>query len=518
MKRQIVVIAPIAARYDAISTAAADNFRLLHAKPDWDVTFLTSHNELDLPAKIVHGITGLLDDSAFRSADILLYHFGIYHPLIDALLVGNGHARQIVVFHNITPAEFVSAADQPVIERSYRQVHNLRNADEIWADSPVNAAVLDHYDIDPQRVAVIPLSVNRPEFGRLRDKHDSRLEFLFVGRIVAAKGVRDLIEAIILARPSIKVPIRVTIAGNVAFSDASYISGCKARIAEAQLQDCFELISTPSDEVVCALYARAHILCIPSFHEGFCVPVIEGLRAGCIPIGYAVGNVPNIANHLGRLVPPGDVACLADALVAVSHNLIVAARDALAPCLTLDCGTISVDEFDRRARAHAETFDVANVAPVKLSRVSSLLEGLPPNPNPPVNIDTEWTRKRRGRLVNMLNRLTQIPEPVKRRMRVGFVRIVNAGRRIPGLPRAAVQVRLRLPGPYQWFADHYDAYRAQSPAASLRRAWPPVESRDTPKGGNRLSMEQPQDLTPDERICFARLTFAANARRRGILW
>jgi glycosyltransferase involved in cell wall biosynthesis len=432
MRRQIVVIAPIAARYDAISAAAADNFRLLKAEPGWDVTFLTSHNELGLPARIIHGVARLLEDKAFRSADILIYHFGIYHPLIDALLIGNGHARQIVVFHNITPADFVSVSDRPIIEKSVRQAHNLRHADEIWADSTVNAEALDCYGVESKRVLVVPLAVSRPPFGRLRNKLGGRLEFLFVGRIVPAKGVRDLIEAIILARSTIGKPIRVTIAGNAAFSDASYIDACKTRIATAKLQDCFEIIDTPSDETLCKLYARAHILCVPSLHEGFCVPVIEGLRAGCIPVGYSSGNVPNVANRLGRLVPSRDVKGLSEALVAVSHGLIEASRAVDSACLNLDCGAITVDDFDRKARAHADTFDFAKLAANKIDHIRRLLEGLGPS--------------------------------------------------------------------------HY------------RDSSMPVDDAAPARGTTGFLMEPPSELSADERRCFTRLVFAANLRRKGILW
>ena len=374
MSGRITVVAPILARYDAISSAAADNFRLLREEPAWIVSLLTSHNELGVSAGIARDVVELLEHEAFRYADILIYHFGIWHPFIDALMVGNGHARQVVVFHNITPAEFVSPADRPIIEKSFRQAHNLSKADEIWADSPVNAAALSNYDVDPERVLVVPLAVSRPDFGRLRDKRNDRLEFLFVGRVVAAKGVRDLIEAVIGARPAIAAPIRVTIAGNASFSDGSYIEACKTRIAEALAPDEFELVDTPDDATLCKLYARAHVLCVPSFHEGFCVPVIEGFRAGCIPVGYASGNVPNVANRLGRLVATGDVPGLTGALAGVASGLA-------ADRIVLDRGTVTIDEFDRLARAHAATFDFARLSAVKIAHVGRLLRNLPPNPH-----------------------------------------------------------------------------------------------------------------------------------------
>jgi len=510
MKRHIVVIAPILARYDAISAAAADHYHLLRDRDDWTVTLLTSHNALDLPARVVHGVAGLLADPAFRAADILLTHFGIYHPFVDALLVGNGHARQIVVFHNITPPDLVSASDRPIIETSLRQAHNLRHADEIWADSPTNAAALERFGIDPGRVFVVPLAVGRPPFGRLAEKPAGPLELLCVGRIVPAKGVRDLIEAVILARPAITVALRVVIAGNAGFSDAAYIDACKARIAEAGLQDCVELIETPDDATLEALYARAQLLCVPSFHEGFCVPVIEGLRAGCIPVGYASGNVPNVVNGLGRLVVSGDVAQLSDALVAIADDLLAARRDPSAACLRLDGGRISAAAFDRRARAHAQTFDFARLAAIKIGRVEGLLAGLGPSPYPEAGMTSAPQSRSSGRIVRGLSRLGQMPEPVKRHLRRGFVAALAVGRHMPGVSRAEPWMRRRLPGPHQWFAERYQAYIAPPEP-------PPLAPQESAGATDDAPVPLP-DLGADERACFTRLAFAARSRARPVRW
>ncbi len=517
MSVRITVIAPIVARYDAISSAAVDNFRLLGAEPGWDVALLTSHNELDIPAKVVSGVAELLDDAAFRNADILLYHFGIYHPFIDALLVGNGHARQIAVFHNITPREFVSPSGWPTIEKSLRQAHNLCGADEIWADSVVNAEAVEQFGVDRARVREMPLAVSRPNFGRLSDKLGGRLEFLFVGRIVAAKGVSDLIEAIIRARCAIAAPFHVSIAGNAAFSDATYIAECKARIIDASLEDTIELIETPTDDILCKLYERAHVLCIPSYHEGFCVPVVEGLRAGCIPVGYAAGNVPNVANRLGRLVKSGDIAGLADALVDVSRGLVAASRNPSSACLPLDRGTVTVQDFDRAARAHAETFDFAKVAADKIDRVRRLLTHVERNRAFVPVVEAVPSRPPRGRIVGVFNRLTRAPEWLKRLLRPSFVAVVNFGSRIPGMRRAVAAVRWRLPGPYQWFADRYNAFRPHN--EPKRREPVPLMLATVETDHSRPACITPsEDLSEDERRCFTCIIVAANARRRRIPW
>jgi glycosyltransferase involved in cell wall biosynthesis len=511
MKRRIAIVAPIAVRYDAISAAAADNFRLLQAEPGWQVDFLTSHNELHLPARILQGISDLLSDDIFRSADVIIYHFGIYHPFLDALLVGNGHARQVVVFHNITPPEFVSPSERPVIDNSLRQAHNLRYADEIWADSEVNAEALKAIGVIQKRLLVVPLAVSRPDLGRLRDKLGGMVEFLFVGRIVAAKGVRDLIAALARARPAIGGSIRLCVAGNAAFSDPAYIASCKTVIFEYSLQDCVEFIDTPSDETLCELYARAHVLCIPSFHEGFCVPVVEGLRAGCIPIGYAAGNIPVVANKLGRLVVRGDISALGDALTEIATGLMAAARDPDSAMLPLDCGRITVEEFDRRARAHASSYNFDRPASMKISHVSRLLQGLGPNPVVPRQaVVPQLPPPPRGRVVAKLNRLAGLPEPLKKHLRGAFVRLVSTAAQLPGAARVEAATRYRLPAVHAWFADRYASYRAQRGMAA-----PTVMS---PSLSADLSVAPPASMSVDERSCFVRLVYATKARRKRILW
>jgi len=517
MNRQITVIAPIIAHYDAISAAAVVDFQLLRAEPGWNVDLLTSHNELDVPARIVGGLVGLLSDDAFRNADILIYHFGIYHPFIDALLVGNGHARQIVVFHNITPRDVVPLSDRPTIDKSLRQAHNLRRADEIWAVSTVNAEALKHFGVNPNLVFVIPLAVSRPKLSRLRDKLGEDLRFLFVGRLVAAKGIRDLIEAFAQARTAIPAPFRVSIAGNAAFSSQDFIAECKSRIVDASLRDCVEVIESPGDETLVALYERAHVLCIPSFHEGFCVPVVEGLRAGCIPVGYAAGNVPNVANGLGRLVESGDIPALSDALIDVSRGLIEASRDPDAKCLRLDRGVVTVDDFDRGARAHAETFNFDRLAAIKIARIRRLLPLMELRASPTPIVTAVPTGSSRGRIVALLNRLTRTSEPVKRLLRPGFVRAVDIGARIPGMRRTTALVRSRIPGPYQWFAERYDAFRTphESDGNSPAPAMITTPRRHEPQ---RTSIAPPEDLSADERNCFARVVFAMNASQKRISW
>jgi glycosyltransferase involved in cell wall biosynthesis len=356
------IIAPIVVRHDAISTAVRNLWRIL-AEPGWDVSVLTTANEYpEMPTRIVPGIAELLLERAFRQADVLIYEFGIYSPLFDALLVGNGLGRQIVRFHNITPPELLGPEAGPLIAKSFAQLHVLSCADRIWAVSEENASVLARHNVGTGRTEVLPLVVDWPPRAALATKPKQTVEALFVGRMVRSKGLADLLEALEPADD-----IRLTVVGNLRFSDPVYFEECRAVVAARGLGSSIRFLGTVESETLRDLYHRSHILAIPSYHEGFCKPVIEALRSGCVPVGYAGSNLPAITGGLGRLVPEGDIAALGRALRDVAAALRSGAE------LPLDGGTRTPAGFDAACEAWVQNFAFDRLRATTIARVQALL-------------------------------------------------------------------------------------------------------------------------------------------------
>ncbi len=367
------MIGPIVVRYDAVSTAIYDTYRILTSNRGLDVSLLTIRNDRpDVPAHIVRGLADLLLHPAFLTADVLIYDFAFYNALFDALLVGRARATQIVRFHNITPAHLVSPEVRPGIAASYRQLQNLRYADEIWAVSHVNAETLAENGIHGPQVRVIPLIVDGVSSARLSVKSADRIELVFIGRIVPSKGVLDLINAIARVPLAVRRSMRLRIAGNLEWVNPRYLSEVRAAIALHGLENIIELCGEVDDAGRENLLHVSHILVIPSFHEGFCKPVIEGLRAGCIPVGYAAYNLPTIASGFGRMVAPGDVDALAVALTELASNLGPRPSILESAVLPLDRGPTSVGDFDRRAANYVAQFTSEYLAPVIIGRVNDL--------------------------------------------------------------------------------------------------------------------------------------------------
>lgn len=358
---------------DAISLAVRDTMRFLSKDAGFEAIHLGHSCEYpEIAHRQRNTSAELLLDPGYNTADAAIFHFGIYHGLFDALL-GGGPRAKIVRFHNVTPPHLVRPADIPVVERSLRQIDILRRADEIWADSPSNAEYLLGRGFDGDKIRVIPLVVEDPMPSKLSEKAKDRISILFVGRIAPSKGIHDLINAIARA-PAVRTMLRVTIAGNMHWSDPAYVRELQSLIEKHRLEPVISLTGTIDDAERDRLFGDAHIVAIPSYHEGFCRPVVEGFRAGCVPLVYDAYNLPHIANRLGCAVPTGDVGALAAALSKFVFALLDGMLKPDDPVLPLDRGPTSVRGFDNLAHQWTQEFTFERIAAETRDRVLQLTE------------------------------------------------------------------------------------------------------------------------------------------------
>jgi len=352
---RVAIVAPVMVKYDAISASVRDTMRALAGDRGFTPMFFgCTCDYCDVVFHRCRDVSDLLIDPDYLNSDIAIFHFGMYNNLFDALAAG-GPPIRIVHFHNVTPACFVSEADRPAIARSLAQIDVLRRADEIWADSPTNARELLDRGFDPARIQILPIVVDKPAPANLADKAATPIELLYIGRIVPAKGLHDLVSAIAgldLAAGT----VRVSIVGNTAWSETSYLEKIRAQIGQHGLGDVVRFVGTVDDAERERLFHAAHILVIPSYHEGFCRPVVEGLRTGCVPVVYDGYNLPHIAAGLGRVVPTGDVPALTAAIRELVNILPTALAQPEAVLLDLDVGKVSIKEFTRLAQNHTAAF------------------------------------------------------------------------------------------------------------------------------------------------------------------
>jgi glycosyltransferase involved in cell wall biosynthesis len=305
-------------RHDAISGSLGSKLDLLdrwreQGLPVEAVAFVQSTDRARPGVVVTPTAASVLTRPAFASADLHVFEFGIHYALFDLAFVVPRSARRLAVYHNITPLELV---EEPVargaVERSMRQKANLDVMDHVICDSEFNRDDLLAYGLPAERLSVLHLPAPDVASPRRARSLRGRVELLFVGRFVRAKGVVDLLRAIELLHERGVSGFRVTLAGNQSFADPAVVSA--VRRAAADPSGTVRFVGEPDDRRLAELMAGSDVVVIPSYHEGYCVPVVEAYTLGCQVTTYDAGNLPNVVGGLGMIVPTGDIEGLAAAL------------------------------------------------------------------------------------------------------------------------------------------------------------------------------------------------------------
>src|SRR5687767_1445735 len=87
---KVAIVTAVCVGRDAISAAAAAQADLAAALPEVEsVDVFSSYvgRPLGVANHIVHDAWTLLNHPQFRRADVAVFHWGIHHPLFDALTV-----------------------------------------------------------------------------------------------------------------------------------------------------------------------------------------------------------------------------------------------------------------------------------------------------------------------------------------------------------------------------------------------------------------------------------------------
>ena len=264
-------------------------------------TAFTQGTDLDRPDVVVTSPQELVTHPTFRSADVHVFEFGMHYELFDSNASLPETTRSVVVDHNTTPPDYVESpeARRRCAEATARRDHLL------WADhvACVSELTQDHHldqGFPPGRLSVLHLP---PACGDRSSRHrqpydrgprPGPVHVLFVGRFVRAKGLHHLLPVMDNLAGRRKGELRFTLVGDTRFSDEGVIEGITRLLDRHGDDGTVRLASGIDSDELNELYRSAHALVLPSYHEGYCVPVVEALWSGCFPITYAAGNLPNV--------------------------------------------------------------------------------------------------------------------------------------------------------------------------------------------------------------------------------
>ena len=307
-------------------------------------------------------------------ATVLLVHHSMGHTAFDDLL--DLRVQMVTVFHSITPAAFFDDPGvQAHIQLGFQQLQKLARR------SSFGIAVSQHnrtqmYQAGFASVEVMPV---RTEFGahrHLRAERESvSHDWLFVGRVVPNKRQLDLVRA-----HSIHVRSgglgQLHLVGDTFYRP--YVDEVLEAIERLGANDRVVMHGKISERELLDRYRDAGYFVCLSEHEGFGVPLLEGMAAGIPVIARAKAAVAETMGGAGVLLTDGDPAGVAVAVRLIEsdddlrHRLIHSQDRRLERIENFDL-TRFIDRLDRRASGRLTAASTQIVGPFETSYSLAIL-------------------------------------------------------------------------------------------------------------------------------------------------
>lgn len=257
--------------------------------------FLERYRDAQLPRRIL-------------SKDVL-FHSTYYR------LPANKSLPVVTTVHDFTYEKFVKGPAKWV--HSWQKNRAIRNSDLVICVSHNTAKDLQQYcPIDPKKIRVIHNGVSDCYHPLESISSEQRQDVVFVGARSGYKNFTLAVESV-AAVPNLR--LKIVGGGKLSEDEITHL--------DAHLLNRYQWLGRLSDEELNQTYNKAYALLYPSSYEGFGIPVIEAMRAGCPVIAVNVSSIPEVAGDAAILVDNATVAAFSEALIklpAIRKQLISA--------------------------------------------------------------------------------------------------------------------------------------------------------------------------------------------------
>jgi glycosyltransferase involved in cell wall biosynthesis len=232
---------------------------------------------------------------------------------------------QLAYYHNITPAEFFDAFDSDAAANMRRGRDQLRRLAPRFrvglAASRFSGRELQANGVEDVRL-VPPLVEPRqaaPEPGYLDGLRQGKrgIDILFVGRVFPHKGHRALLRVAALLRAG-GLQARLFVVGGP--GPSAYMNILDRAAERLGLEDDVILTGAVDEARLAAHYASADVFLCMSEHEGYCIPLVEAMRADLPVVACDAAAVAETLGGAGVVLRNADAVPAAEVVARVATD------------------------------------------------------------------------------------------------------------------------------------------------------------------------------------------------------
>ena len=225
--------------------------------------------------------------------------------------------------------------------RLFRLAVRLRRARAI-AISECTAADLQRlWHVPRARIDVVPLGIEpeQPAVAPRQALADAaRAPFLLSPyNLEPRKNLAALLMAVAAPRPA-QPDLRLVLFGGAALT-SDREAAFRAMVRDLRLDDAVLLTGFLAPDELAYLYARCAMFVFPSLYEGFGLPVLEAMAAGCCVVARNCSATAEVLGDAGVQVDTADASALAGAIAQLAND--PARRAALGAAARVRAATFS---------------------------------------------------------------------------------------------------------------------------------------------------------------------------------
>jgi alpha-1,3-rhamnosyl/mannosyltransferase len=210
----------------------------------------------------------------------------------------------MATLHDLAPLRDSGTLTRAQLNRFHAHCLQLRQADLVICDSASSAEDASQFlSIPAERLTVLPLGLDFEAFARpvsplrLPQGTKDTLRVLSIGSILPRKNIQALVPVLFgLKRRGVRV---------------SLLRG-ESRLPENLREDLVSILGSDrliefggvTDELLVRLYQSSDVFFIPSLIEGFGLPVLEAMAAGCPVVSSSASSLPEVAADAALLFDP----------------------------------------------------------------------------------------------------------------------------------------------------------------------------------------------------------------------